>query len=60
MMIKADPDLEKLATFMQEHLQADRLVPTALALAKIAPALWGQHHASEVQALSLVADQTST
>jgi hypothetical protein len=56
MELHVDPDVKAVATFMQEHLTADRLLPVANAVAGLAPALWGHFQAAEVRALSLVHD----
>ncbi|HZS85398.1 MAG TPA: hypothetical protein VFA50_21195 [Stellaceae bacterium] len=54
-----DPDVKSIAEYMQSSLSATRLVPVAMALAKLAPILWGRYSVDEVDVLALIHDQLS-
>ena len=55
MNLRLDPDVQAVAEFMQEHIAVDRLVGTAVALAKIAPSLWERYGTKDVIGLHLEA-----
>jgi hypothetical protein len=59
MGIEIDPDVQRVAEFMQSRLMASRLVPVATAIAKLAPILWGRYSVDEVAALTLGNGQIS-
>ncbi len=42
MPIKLDCDVEKVLTFMESNVEADKLVRTAALVAALAPLLWGE------------------
>jgi len=56
MRIKTDPDIEKVADFMDRNLSCDRMLGVAAGLNAIAPLLWGRYAQGPVQALSPVDD----
>jgi hypothetical protein len=59
MEIVLDPDVQAVAEFMQQRMQASRLVAVANGLAGIAPLLWGRYQREEIHILQLQ-DATST
>jgi hypothetical protein len=54
MQVEMDPDLQAVASFMQERFASDRLAPIADELFRLAPLLWGHFDRSEVRPLALV------
>ena len=53
MEVIIDPDIKSVAEFMQTSIAANRLVPVAEGLAKMAPILWGRFAPEEVATLRL-------
>jgi hypothetical protein len=49
-----DPDLKAVLEFMQERMEASRLVAVASGVAAIAPLLWGQYSTEEVKLIQLI------
>lgn len=52
--VEIDPDLHAAAEWMQANVPASRLVAVAGSLATLAPILWGQFKAEEIDAVRLV------
>ena len=48
MTILVDPDIEKVAAFMQAELPASKLIAVASWLAALAPVLWGRYGRDEI------------
>lgn len=55
MIFSADPDVQAVAEFMQQNVQAARLVGVAAGVSVLAPLLWGHYGTQVVQAVSLSA-----
>lgn len=53
MEVVFDADVQAVADFMQSKIPANRLVSVAEGLSRIAPLLWGQYPAEQVQVLQL-------
>ena len=46
MEVQLDPDVQRVAEFMQREIPADRVVAVAQGVAAVAPLLWGPTHAT--------------
>jgi hypothetical protein len=53
MTVEMDPDVQRVAEFIQTNFAAQRLVSIAESVAALAPALWGQYGGEAVLALQL-------
>ena len=53
MTMEVDDDIKAVAEFMQERIEASRLVSVAEGLAAVAPLLWGRHPRKEVAVIQL-------
>ena len=56
MNIVIDPDVKAVAEFMQERIEARKLVGVADSLRALAPILWGRHGKEPIAAIELVAE----
>jgi hypothetical protein len=54
MAIKLDCNLEKVLSFMERNVEADKLVRTAALVAALAPLLWGETSSLSERALTLM------
>lgn len=54
MIVEMDPDLQRVAEFMQANFEASKLVPIAQGLSAISPLLWGRYGEVEIRTLELV------
>jgi len=59
MQIELDPDVEKVAVFMQENIQASKLVGVSNDLPKIAQLLWSVFPQELCQSARLSVPKTS-
>lgn len=54
MRIKVDPDVERVAEFMDQNFPVERMVGIAAGLYALAHLVWARYEQRPVQALSLV------
>lgn len=58
--LNVDPEVQAVASYMQQHIQAARLVSVAQAVARLAPSLWGNYEPETCEPLRLVAEPPSS